>query len=314
MGEQGAKSFLDRSIGHQLGRTYNHFWQACADRLRSHRMTPKQFSLLSLVCRHPGISQSEICARTVSKPPQVADLLDSLAGRGLIRRETPKADRRKRLWWPTRSGIAKEEALQRKVIDAEQEVCATRGFSERKRDTLFRLLFEINNRNGDFPLGVPEEPLPARELRDVAGSFATGVTVIATRKGRGVHGMTANSFLSVSLSPALVLFSLETRSRMRSMLAVGKPVGISILAKGQEAISDHFANRGRIDFDVFEEGREAPIVRDAHASYEVVLQDVVLAGDHELFICRVERMRRHGGEPLVFHGGAYTTIAREDTA
>lgn len=314
MGERGAVSFLDRSIGHQLGRAYNHFWQACAKRLRAHRMTPKQFSLLSLVCRHPGISQSEICARTVSGAPQVAGLLDTLAERGLVRRETAPGDRRRRLWWPTPAGADKEETLQRKVIEAEQEVCAARGFAEEKRDALFRMLFEINNHGGQEPVGVPEESVPARELRDAAGSFATGVTVIATRRRNRVHGMTANSFLSVSLSPALVLFSLKTQSRMRSMLTVGKAVGISILARGQEDISDHFANRGRIGFGVFEEDREVPIVRGAHASYEVVLQDIVPAGDHELFLCRVESIRRHGGEPLVFHGGAYTTIARGASA
>lgn len=60
-----------------------------------------------------------------------------------------------------------------------------------------------------------------RELRNLLGQFATGVTVITTRTidGRNV-GMTANSFSSVSLDPPLVLWSIARSapsSDMRSL-------------------------------------------------------------------------------------------------
>ena len=47
-----------------------------------------------------------------------------------------------------------------------------------------------------------------RELRQVFGSFVTGVTVITTVDAQGQdQGVTANSFSSVSLDPPLVLWS-----------------------------------------------------------------------------------------------------------
>jgi flavin reductase (DIM6/NTAB) family NADH-FMN oxidoreductase RutF len=50
------------------------------------------------------------------------------------------------------------------------------------------------------------EGFNTRELRNALGSFATGVTIITTRDREGkLHGMTANSFSSVSLNPPLVL-------------------------------------------------------------------------------------------------------------
>ena len=50
------------------------------------------------------------------------------------------------------------------------------------------------------------EGFNTRELRNALGSFATGVTIITTRDRDGKpHGMTANSFSSVSLNPPLVL-------------------------------------------------------------------------------------------------------------
>ena len=50
-----------------------------------------------------------------------------------------------------------------------------------------------------------------RQLRDVLGSFVTGVTVVTTLDAEGkMHGLTANSFSSVSLDPPLVLWSQAT--------------------------------------------------------------------------------------------------------
>src|SRR3954469_17812168 len=40
---------------------------------------------------------------------------------------------------------------------------------------------------------------PSVALRRTLGLFATGVTIITTRLGEQVHGMTANAFMSVSL-------------------------------------------------------------------------------------------------------------------
>lgn len=305
--------FLRISVGHQMGRAYNHFWQECALRLRPHRITPKQFSLLSLVCRNPGISQQEICDRTVSKAPQVASLLQSLVKRRLVRPRSSPEDRRRKQWWPTPTGVKKEDVLQRKVLDAEQAVCERCGFTNRERNSLFSLLRKINGTNGGGFIAAEESEggISPDELRTAAGTFATGVTVITLRKGSRAHGMTANSFLSVSLKPPLVLFSLMREARLRGMLSVGKAVGISILAHGQEGISDHFANRGRHDGELFDEERyDVPTIKGAHAAYRVTLEDTVKAGDHELFLCRVDETAVEGGRPLLFHAGDYASISQ----
>ena len=170
--------FLKISVGHQIGRAYNHFWQECASRLRPHRITPKQFSMLSLICRNPGISQQEICGRTVSKPPLVAGFLQSLAKRRLVRRQASLEDRRRRLWWPTPAGVAKEDVLQRKVLDAEQAVCDKCGFSIQEKDVLFSLLVKINGKSTSEFLAAEEsgDRLSPSKLRVAASSFATGVT------------------------------------------------------------------------------------------------------------------------------------------
>ena len=55
-------------------------------------------------------------------------------------------------------------------------------------------------------------------FRRVAGTFTTGVTVITVERAPGlVHGMTANSFTSVSLDPLLVLVCVDQDARAASL-------------------------------------------------------------------------------------------------
>src|ERR1700761_4646395 len=82
----------------------------------------------------------------------------------------------------------------------------------------------------------------ARELRNVMGRFATGVTVVTTTHRDTIHGMTANAFLSVSLRPPLVLVSLG-RCRMSEMLPRTGRYGVSVLACDQEHLAAHFAGQ-----------------------------------------------------------------------
>src|SRR6266498_1404078 len=84
---------------------------------------------------------------------------------------------------------------------------------------------------------------PVLAFRRTLGMFATGVTVITTRDGDQVHGMTANAFMSVSLRPPLVLISVDRRARTHALLHVGKTFGVSVLGHDQVSLSDHFAGR-----------------------------------------------------------------------
>ena len=54
--------------------------------------------------------------------------------------------------------------------------------------------------------------IEAAELRRVAGHFATGVTIVTCRVGARTHGITVNSFSSVSLDPPLILICVDRRA------------------------------------------------------------------------------------------------------
>ena len=84
---------------------------------------------------------------------------------------------------------------------------------------------------------------PRVALRSTLGMFATGVTIITTRVGEQVHGMTANAFMSVSLEPPLVLISVDRRTKMCGLLHEGSTYGVSVLCESQSTLSDRFAGR-----------------------------------------------------------------------
>jgi flavin reductase (DIM6/NTAB) family NADH-FMN oxidoreductase RutF len=59
----------------------------------------------------------------------------------------------------------------------------------------------------------------ARAFRHALGRFATGVTVITALDEGRPHGMTANAFVAVSLTPPLILVSLDNRSNMHRIFS-----------------------------------------------------------------------------------------------
>ncbi|MFI5929080.1 flavin reductase family protein [Micromonospora sp. NPDC051543] len=150
-------------------------------------------------------------------------------------------------------------------------------------------------------------------LRRAFGTFATGVTVV-TVGGELVHGMTANSFTSVSLEPPLVLVCVERQAVMhRSLMGVGT-FGVSVLAADQEHIARYFASRGRplgpAQFDEVDwrPGRVtgAPLLDGALTRFECRLLRCYDGGDHSIFLGAVLSLERCvDAEALLFLNGRF---------
>ena len=154
---------------------------------------------------------------------------------------------------------------------------------------------------------------PRIALRRTLGMFATGVTIITTRVGEQVHGMTANAFMSISLEPPLVLISVDRRTKMCGLLHEGRLYGVSVLAAGQAALSDRFAGRVADDGSPdprFEVIHGTPLVDGALAHFVANVVRSYWGGDHSLFLGRVEYARYTEGAPLLFHGGRYERLGQ----
>lgn len=165
----------------------------------------------------------------------------------------------------------------------------------------------------------PTDPDPptdvARMYRDTIGRFATGVTVVTAIGPGGPGGMTTNAITSLSLDPRLLLVCFAAGSRTLEVVRESRRFAVNILRAGDEDLAAVFASKviGRQKFaDVTHtEEHGVPVLDRALAWIACDLLELRPGGDHEIGIGRV-LATGHGepGDPLVFFGGRYTTIAR----
>lgn len=156
----------------------------------------------------------------------------------------------------------------------------------------------------------------ARELRQVLGSFVTGVTVITTVDAEGrPHGLTANSFSSVSLDPPLILWSQSLNAPSHPVFRDCERFSVNILADDQVHVSNRFAKGGADKFadTLVETGLGGvPLLSGCAAHLECRKVHAYPGGDHMVFIGEVERVQRHERQPLVFGGGRYLVAQPHD--
>ena len=147
-----------------------------------------------------------------------------------------------------------------------------------------------------------------QEFRHATGSFATGVAVVTTEVDGRRHGLTANSFTSVSLDPPLVLFCLARNAGSLDAFAACSSFAINILGRDQEDVSRRFATPSPDKFDGVEVRRGqtgSPLLERCHAVLECRPEQIHEAGDHVIVLGRVEAIEVHDGDPLVFHRSRY---------
>ncbi len=157
-----------------------------------------------------------------------------------------------------------------------------------------------------------------RELRDVLGCFATGVTIITARDAAGKPvGLTVNSFSSVSLEPPLVLFSLDRAANSADAFGVGQPFNVNVLGQQQQAQSNHFASKvddkfASDEFDWQDGGNGCRVLEGALAHLECTCEALHDGGDHWIIIGRVARISASGeGPPLLYFRGRYADLKGE---
>ena len=157
---------------------------------------------------------------------------------------------------------------------------------------------------------APTQVTESNLFRRVMGQFATGVTVLSFMVEQRPAGMTANAFMSVSMTPPLVLTAVRHESRFNRYVQIGVRFGINVLSEQQRSHSVHFAGRRIEDFEpLFVMQASVPLLKGSLAWIAVRVIASHVAGDHILYISAVEHMWL--GElrkPLLFFAGRYHCV------
>ena len=146
----------------------------------------------------------------------------------------------------------------------------------------------------------------AGKFRRAASRFATGVAVLTVREGQnGICGMTANSFVPISLSPPTVLVSVRPGRMHRAITAAGR-YGVNVLPKDGQDLSRHFAGRPASETDPRHELVQGlPKLSGCVAFFACEVTQAIDVSDHTLFIAEVTGCDYCDIDPLVFFSSRY---------
>ena len=155
--------------------------------------------------------------------------------------------------------------------------------------------------------------MDTKDLRQVFGRFATGITVITTRTPESEdYGVTINSFASVSLEPPLVSFALQRSSPMGEHIRRAKGYAVNILSADQQELSNYFASDEHrqpfTNWPLLPKSASQPLLADCLAVLECQLWQEYDGGDHVLLLAEVLDCQAFEGQPLLYYRSRYATL------
>jgi len=159
-------------------------------------------------------------------------------------------------------------------------------------------------------------PVSPDQFRGALRRWASGVSIVTTRGGRGVQGITVASFCSLSLDPPLILVCINREARSHRLIADQRCFGVNILRQDQLQLSEIAAGREPAG-GAFERlatrtaSTGAPILTNVLAWLDCSLVEQHEGGDHTIFVGRVEAAGHGDGTPLVWCSSGYRRL-RED--
>jgi flavin reductase (DIM6/NTAB) family NADH-FMN oxidoreductase RutF len=152
--------------------------------------------------------------------------------------------------------------------------------------------------------------IDADTFRAAMGSWPSGVTIVTSRVGEQIHGMTVSDFTGVSLDPPLALVCGSKTSVTTGLIEEGRCFAVNVLRHGQDALSNKFASKKDefkrfVDVETYQAKTGAPLLREALVNLDCKVVATHDAGDHILFVGQIEEACVNEGEPLLFFRGSY---------
>lgn len=149
--------------------------------------------------------------------------------------------------------------------------------------------------------------------RQLAGHWATGVSLVTSLGPEGPTGCTLNALTSLSLEPPLLLACFDLTARTLEAIRSSGRFCVNILASDQEDVSRRFATKAEMSekFEGLDYRLEhgAPVLTGLLASIVCAVHDELEGGDHAIVIGRpIAGETDLEAEPLLFFRSAYRAL------
>jgi 3-hydroxy-9,10-secoandrosta-1,3,5(10)-triene-9,17-dione monooxygenase reductase component len=141
-------------------------------------------------------------------------------------------------------------------------------------------------------------------IKEAMSRFTTGVTVVTTHFDGQDWGMTCNSFNTVSMEPAMVLWSIRKETNSYQAFTQSGSYLVNVLQSDQKDIALRFAS-GPQHERFAEQASERTELKNIklHGSvawFECRLAQIVSAGDHDILIGEVLGYGSRNGKGLAY--------------
>jgi flavin reductase (DIM6/NTAB) family NADH-FMN oxidoreductase RutF len=149
--------------------------------------------------------------------------------------------------------------------------------------------------------------------------LASGVCVLATRLPSGERfAMTVSSVTSLSDAPASLLVCINRSVSQQDHLSQpGVAFSVNVLSVAHKEVSNACAGKlsgeERFDIGSWSNAEGKPLyLKDALASFDCVIDEVVAYGTHNIVIAHIVNVRVSDDavEPLLYVDGSYGELAR----
>ncbi|MFQ5602330.1 MAG: flavin reductase family protein [bacterium] len=152
-------------------------------------------------------------------------------------------------------------------------------------------------------------------FRNALSRFATGVTIVTLEHENEYHGLTVNSFTSVSLNPPLILICIQRNGKSHALFRLNQRFVVNILSQEQRDLASQFADSDLhgwqrfhdLKFNMSQEG--IPIIADSLAYLECQIVKQYEGGDHTIFLGEVNgAWSANNKKPLLFFESQFAQI------
>jgi flavin reductase (DIM6/NTAB) family NADH-FMN oxidoreductase RutF len=150
-------------------------------------------------------------------------------------------------------------------------------------------------------------------IKDAMSCFTTGVTVVTTHTQGQDWGMTCNSFNTVSLDPAMVLWSVRKTSLSHAAFVQAEGYVVNVLGAQQTDVALKFAQgtqQERFAGQTWVRGEHQHArLEGVIAWFDCRLVQVVSAGDHDILIGQVRHFGTQAGQGLAYAQRSFGVVA-----
>lgn len=162
------------------------------------------------------------------------------------------------------------------------------------------------------------DTVPSANPASVLGAMihlASACSIVASADGAERSGATVTAVCAVTADPPRLLVCIAREMPVHALIVDSGTLSINVLSEAQQGLARRFADKTGDD-NVFREdewstGRlGAPVLREALASFDCRVVEVIPAGTQTIFICDVVDVAVGAGQvPLIVFNRAFVAVA-----